>query len=468
MQEYIMSRRILYFGRHAAYLECQSKAWWEHGYYWGTTGYESSEQKKKFAEGMSASASWIRSLHKSSKEGTPQPPTGSSRMTRFLDPQGSTGRMLAKAESSFFEKTRIDRDGLAEFSSVASSVMQDYTRRNLSKSADKLRAFEGLAQVIAEATDQEYHAGIFTRNLAKNLYWRPATGRLVSPEIKHRAPSWSWASWDGEIRFWNPDAEEARLSLLFTRTGSLASLKSAVFKELAIPSGSARGTSKVMLQLTAQTLPVVRLNSTLATMEKRDQWLNRDLEILPEFWPFSYDRWPTDKAYFISKRRSRPNWRLRSPRNSAVECPVGGEEFKTTSDGQILEHIEKCGAERTDIKYTEDQDAVIGVSLFDDPDRVPSSSLEAVLLWHSLLDFHKAPQNSGDETGEDTEDESGSEPEDGTSTASDEAFPTSKSADIHAQYRTLDQSLWRRGFPQSMQQNMRTPRVYFLLLVEPN
>lgn len=76
--------------------------------------------------------------------------------------------------------------------------VDEFSKRSLTAPSDKLSAMAGLAAVINDGTVGEYLAGIWSKNIAVGLVW----GRVYSllrPAPVYRAPSWSWASIDGNI-----------------------------------------------------------------------------------------------------------------------------------------------------------------------------------------------------------------------------------------------------------------------------
>jgi hypothetical protein len=85
-------------------------------------------------------------------------------------------------------------------------VITQYSQRNLSKSKDKLTALSGLAAMTSKLSgiiDDEYLAGVWKRDLIRQILWySPSDGVLsLRRPGEYRAPSWSWAALDGEIRF---------------------------------------------------------------------------------------------------------------------------------------------------------------------------------------------------------------------------------------------------------------------------
>lgn len=80
-----------------------------------------------------------------------------------------------------------------------------YGNRKLTFPSDKMPALSGIAKVYADMLDDEYVAGIWRRYMIEEMCW--AIGERPHPPYRpalevdndYRAPSWSWASVDGEI-----------------------------------------------------------------------------------------------------------------------------------------------------------------------------------------------------------------------------------------------------------------------------
>ncbi|KAH7071697.1 heterokaryon incompatibility protein-domain-containing protein [Paraphoma chrysanthemicola] len=83
-----------------------------------------------------------------------------------------------------------------------SKVVQEFCSRKLSFPMDKLAALEGVANTLKASYSDEYLCGIWKSTLDLDLLWhRRRKGHMTTPP-KPRAPSWSWASLDGEIEPW--------------------------------------------------------------------------------------------------------------------------------------------------------------------------------------------------------------------------------------------------------------------------
>jgi hypothetical protein len=102
-------------------------------------------------------------------------------------------------------------------------LVEEYTGRNLTRDQDKLPALSGLANLMAAKTGDVYVAGLWKRDVIKDLFWSveivepshycdnpehdaampPATKASVKHPTQYRAPSWSWASLDGKVKYWH-------------------------------------------------------------------------------------------------------------------------------------------------------------------------------------------------------------------------------------------------------------------------
>ena len=76
--------------------------------------------------------------------------------------------------------------------------MENYSRANLTFESDKLAALAGLASLFAERVSAAYLGGVWAVHLPRQLMW--AIRWPNQPPQKFMAPSWSWASANGELR----------------------------------------------------------------------------------------------------------------------------------------------------------------------------------------------------------------------------------------------------------------------------
>ncbi|KAL7947510.1 heterokaryon incompatibility domain-containing protein [Trichoderma barbatum] len=102
----------------------------------------------------------------------------------------------------------IDWRGLEEsykFVQVWQTLVSHYTRRGLGWYQDKLLAISAIARKMSKMTEKHYIAGLWTEYIGEMLLWHPNHG----PDAKEKpcrhatyvAPSWSWASFSGEVDF---------------------------------------------------------------------------------------------------------------------------------------------------------------------------------------------------------------------------------------------------------------------------
>ena len=87
------------------------------------------------------------------------------------------------------------------------NIVRDYSSRNLTYEDDKLPAISGLAKAVSQRSGDEYIAGLWKSLVLENLLWvheHVVMGNKTqrSRPRHFRAPSWSWASIDGNV--WYP------------------------------------------------------------------------------------------------------------------------------------------------------------------------------------------------------------------------------------------------------------------------
>lgn len=91
-------------------------------------------------------------------------------------------------------------------------ILDFYTRCNLSVSSNKLVALSGVAKEMEGILKDQYVAGMWLHQLEYGLLWY-IIGHFHRPPIT-RAPSWSWASVDGQIS--DTSARYGRKTLYFS------------------------------------------------------------------------------------------------------------------------------------------------------------------------------------------------------------------------------------------------------------
>ena len=96
----------------------------------------------------------------------------------------------------------------AEISGFWELMVEEYTKRQLTFSSDKLPALSGLATKFAKALqlpESDYLAGLWRSDLLNGIAWQCASKapKIGTPSPGYRAPSWSWASVDTSIYYGN-------------------------------------------------------------------------------------------------------------------------------------------------------------------------------------------------------------------------------------------------------------------------
>lgn len=107
----------------------------------------------------------------------------------------------AEPESKFAREIRSEWCG----------IVSSYARGNLTRENDKLVALSGIASHVRLYTGWRYLAGLWEPNLLHHLFWynkarHPNRSTRVCgtrPSVC-RAPSWSWASIEGDINWYMP------------------------------------------------------------------------------------------------------------------------------------------------------------------------------------------------------------------------------------------------------------------------
>lgn len=81
-------------------------------------------------------------------------------------------------------------------------IVEEYCRLKLTKATDKFPAIAGLVNVLKTIRDAEYVAGLWMDTLISDLLWY-YEGYDPPNLMPWRAPSWSWASLDGDISYYD-------------------------------------------------------------------------------------------------------------------------------------------------------------------------------------------------------------------------------------------------------------------------
>ena len=125
---------------------------------------------------------------------------------------------------------------------VWSRLLEKYSKTNITFPTDRLVALSGLAQIMSEALEDEYLAGLWKSILPSQLLWRVGqftpgsildVGKEPDKALQDRAnpsalrirlaPSWSWASVEGAISTSRPSRKGSLVHIMPLRVGNGAS-----------------------------------------------------------------------------------------------------------------------------------------------------------------------------------------------------------------------------------------------------
>ncbi|ESA42070.1 TOL [Neurospora crassa OR74A] len=170
LQEQILPRRTLIFGRQELYWEC------------------SMSKASEFFPGA-GSVTWALS-GTIDMQSTSVPPA----LSGYLG-----NGVFTSSRMKLFQRERLlDAERLEAWA----SLVAEYSGRNLTKQSDKLVAISGLAEHLSNGWDGvTYLAGLWSCNLRENLLWRCVDIEQSKGRNTGIAPSWSWASLSAQCEF---------------------------------------------------------------------------------------------------------------------------------------------------------------------------------------------------------------------------------------------------------------------------
>ena len=164
LQERLLARRVLHFGRHQLYFECQQK-----------------NACESFPLGFRTTPTYtFRAL-------------GAAPNGRFisLDPM-IDGRRARKERTG--GRQCVDESLNPYY--LWAELVETYSGLQLTKATDKLIAVSGMAKLLQSVlSDDQYLAGLWRRHLPYHLLWSKRKHlRHGTNSLDYCAPSWSWAS----------------------------------------------------------------------------------------------------------------------------------------------------------------------------------------------------------------------------------------------------------------------------------
>ena len=162
------------------------------------------------------------------------------------------------------------------------NVVQNFTSRDLTVPTDRLPAVSGLASALHEGDRGCYLAGLWESEISNQLLWAASDeDHSITPLEDGYAPSWSWASISGPVRF-VPEAQRPRFKLEWR-------VISVQFRTLGIdPFG--RGEGSIIIE--GLLLPVRYVEGTLVWNRSTEGEDERDTILLCDEHEFLIDSRP--------------------------------------------------------------------------------------------------------------------------------------------------------------------------------
>ncbi|EPE27256.1 hypothetical protein GLAREA_03171 [Glarea lozoyensis ATCC 20868] len=84
-------------------------------------------------------------------------------------------------------------------------LVEQFTKRNLTKPKDRLYALQGLADMIGQGREDDYYFGSWSADIVSQLLWICTDEVRSTKAVLPKVPSWSWMSTQGPVRFWRKD-----------------------------------------------------------------------------------------------------------------------------------------------------------------------------------------------------------------------------------------------------------------------
>jgi len=146
-------------------------------------------------------------------------------------------------------------------------IVEEYSKRSLSRAEDKLIALSGLAKAFADcqAIDprSSYLAGLWKNSIVQDMLWCTLDPVVRREDQKYVVPSWSWASATGQVAYFFAEYQ--------FRFEELAEIQQASCVHSSFdPTGAVVGGS---ITITGQILPVdLTVKSPLSKKSKYANW----------------------------------------------------------------------------------------------------------------------------------------------------------------------------------------------------
>ncbi|QDS71923.1 hypothetical protein FKW77_000564 [Venturia effusa] len=117
------------------------------------------------------------------------------------------GDRYATGQEKFLTKlthqSALSNSELAFVSRRWHAIVEEFSQLSLTKSRDKLPALSGIAQQISHMREGTYLAGLWTDTIQTDLLWFRLDPSTAQRTAKWRCPTFSWASHDGPVRYFD-------------------------------------------------------------------------------------------------------------------------------------------------------------------------------------------------------------------------------------------------------------------------
>ncbi|KAI9688712.1 MAG: hypothetical protein M1822_001069 [Bathelium mastoideum] len=117
-------------------------------------------------------------------------------------------KTLVAADLTRLPGAAVTAQSVARWYLVWERIVEAYTRAQLTFSSDKLIVLSGLASRMQQELKYSYMAGLWRPHMPLCLLWECRNNLELSYRLHpYRAPSWSWASIEGEVAFRSASGE---------------------------------------------------------------------------------------------------------------------------------------------------------------------------------------------------------------------------------------------------------------------
>jgi hypothetical protein len=195
VQERILAPRTIHFGQNQLFWECRELVSIGTYMLFGETPSMSNPKEPNFVF-QNACEIFPDGLPKQFRE---------SQGLKSLDPM-TDGARIRKMSDSIPKHIKEVSDPVVDSFFIWNRILTTYTRCYLTRDEDKLIAISAIARRMQPLVSGTYLAGLWTRHLPYHLLWHAWPSVYVKrPPARcksYSAPSWSWASINGDCNFY--------------------------------------------------------------------------------------------------------------------------------------------------------------------------------------------------------------------------------------------------------------------------